>query len=321
MSLATVVLVAKWKKEELELHVPHDTSVLQVKEMLYTRTRVLPHRQKLVGINRDGKPAPDHTLLQDLTLKNPHKFMLIGTVEDDIFVDPQSLPKAALPRVFDDFACKFSPGSTEWTHARENHDRLDKMLAATEISLINPFRCGKKLLVLDLDHTLMDITATKDASISIDRFRRPFMHEFLTTVWQKFDIGIWSQTSWKWIEIKLTELGMLTTPDYRINFILDKTSMFSTAGGKNTKVKALRIIWQSFPETWHARNTLHVDDLPHNFALNPRNGIPIARYDCKQPEAYLDRELLHLAKYLVDVCADLTDVTDVDHTTWTQHRR
>ncbi|KAF0691904.1 Aste57867_16943 [Aphanomyces stellatus] len=320
-----MTLVGKWKKEELVLQVAADASVLHVKELLYAKTKVQPHRQKLVGINHQGKPAGNEVLLRDLTLKNPHKFMLIGTVEDDIFVDPDLMPKDALPTVFSDFDCAYSPGSVEWTRAckrkrrepgqicRRHEDQSHESISTWEETL------GTRTYP-SLMHE-RDASATKSNDIPMDRFRRPCMHEFLTEVWQHYDIGIWSQTSWKWIEIKLTELGMLTTPDYRINFILDKTSMFSFAGARKTnKVKALQIIWRAFPGTWHAQNTLHVDDLPHNFNLNPRNGIPIVRYDCKEPHAHADRELLYLARYLVDVCATVPDVTELNHAEWSKHR-
>ncbi|ETV75995.1 HAD hydrolase, family IIID, variant 2 [Aphanomyces astaci] len=248
--------------------------------------------------------------------------MLIGTVEDDIFVDPQHMPKYALPSVFSDFGCAFSAGSAEWTKAKAIDDRVDQIADAAQITLIHPFRAHTKLLVLDLDHTLMDISATKTSNdIPISRFHRPYIHEFLKLVHQRYDIGIWSQTSWRWIEIKLTELGMLTTPDYCINFILDKTSMFSVPDqAKPIKVKALDIIWRSFPGRWHAKNTLHVDDLERNFKLNPLNGIVISRYDCQHAHAPDDQELVHLAKYLLHVCADLYDVTQCAHTNWTTHR-
>jgi len=86
---------------------------------------------------------------------------------------------------------------------------------------------------------------------------------------------------------------------------------------KQHKVKALDIIWKHFSGTWTPRNTLHVDDLPHNFCMNPKNGIPIVRYDCHAPSAGQDNELVFLSRYLVDVVDRLDDVTQMDHSTWT----
>lgn len=37
-------------------------------------------------------------------------------------------------------------------------------------------------------------------------------------VYKDFDICVWSQTSWRWLELKLTELGILTNPNYQISF-------------------------------------------------------------------------------------------------------
>lgn len=117
------------------------------------------------------------------------------------------------------------------------------------------------------------------------------MHELLTAVYPYYDICIWSQTSWRWLEIKLTQLGILTHPDYHVSFgttpplfiftiilfiVLDRTSMFSITSlkpdGKTFKheVKPLEVIWSKFPEL-NPGNTIHIDDLARNFALNPQS--------------------------------------------------
>ena len=62
--------------------------------------------------------------------------------------------------------------------------------------------------------------------------KRPHMDWFLTVVYSQFDLAVWSQTSWRWLEVKLTELGMLENPGYKIAFALDKTSMFSIISTK-----------------------------------------------------------------------------------------
>ena len=77
------------------------------------------------------------------------------------------------------------------------------------------------------------------------------MDLFLTNVYQHYDLVVWSKTSWRWLETKLTELGMLTHPNYKFCFVLDKTSMFAVKSTKKDgtifrhHVKPLQIIWVS----------------------------------------------------------------------------
>ncbi len=65
---------------------PYESSctIANVKILLEAKTRVLPEKQKLIGLNiKGGKAAPDGTTLADLALKGkrPFKFMLMGTPE------------------------------------------------------------------------------------------------------------------------------------------------------------------------------------------------------------------------------------------------
>ena len=43
-------------------------------------------------------------------------------------------------------------------------------------------------------------------------------------------------------------------------------------------VKPLQIIWSKFPNKWNASNTIHLDDLSRNFALNLDNGLKVTAY-------------------------------------------
>ena len=95
-----------------------------------------------------------------------------------------------------------------------------------------------------------------------------------------YDLAIWSQTHWKYIEIKVTQLGIVSNPNYKVCFILDKTSMYNVSLDKtiSNKVKPLQLIWSRYPNLWSSFNTVHVDDIEKNFMLNKSSGILISPF-------------------------------------------
>jgi len=106
------------------------------------------------------------------------------------------------------------------------------------------------------------------------------MDEFLTAVYPHYDLVVWSQTHWKYIDIKVTQLGMMSNPNFKLCFILDKTYMFNVSTDKavSNKVKPLQLIWAKYPNLWGSSNTVHVDDIEKNFCLNPSAGILISPF-------------------------------------------
>ena len=52
------------------------------------------------------------------------------------------------------------------------------------------------------------------------------MDRFLSELYPYYDIAIWSQTGWRWLELKVTELGMMENSNFKICFVLDKSNMF-----------------------------------------------------------------------------------------------
>ena len=79
-----------------------------------------------------------------------------------------------------------------------------------------------------LDHA-MRLGAEKIATGHYARVRlnpATGLHELLKAVYPHYDICVWSQTSWRWLEVKLVELNMLGHPDYNISFVIDRTPMF-----------------------------------------------------------------------------------------------
>jgi len=147
------------------------------------------------------------------------------------------------------------------------------------------------------------------------------LHDFLTALWPYYDICIWSATSWRWLESKLVELGMVGgnySDKYLIQFVLDRGTMFevtSVRHGKISKheVKALELIWRKIP-AYNETNTVHLDDLSRNFALNPRSGVKLSAFKNARANKH-DRQLVFLARYFLQI-ASLPDVRMVDHKKW-----
>ena len=77
------------------------------------------------------------------------------------------------------------------------------------------------------------------------------------------------------------------------------------------EVKALGIIWNRYPN-YTAANTIHVDDLARNFAMNPSNGLRVHAYNSSKRAAGGDRELLFVTRYLLQL-ALVPDFTKLDH--------
>ena len=331
----TVTLIAKFGKERLTLEdLAPATTIGQVKLLLQEQTRILPSRQKLLGLqaqNGGARGITDNLPLEQLKQKDKSKpvfqFILMGTPEEAIIAAERP---DDLPDVVDDFDLEFHAGSEEWLRHVANGENLKKFTEETAVHIMHEPRPNKPLLVLDLDHTLLDFSSksllqTADgqhATTVAQAMKRPHMDEFLTKVYPYFDLVVWSQTSWRWLETKLIELGMLTHTGYRFCFVLDKTSMFQITSEhpKQKKrvhhVKPLQIIWSKFGTRWGLHNTVHVDDLSRNFALNPGAGLLCTAYYRRKQKRKRDAELLAMAKYLVELAKAQVNFEDVDFKYW-----
>lgn len=113
----------------------------------------------------------------------------------------------------------------------------------------------------------------------------------------------------------------MLTNQYKFLFVLDKTSMFTIKSTKRDgsslvhHVKPLQLIWTKFPQ-WGSHNTVHVDDLSRNFALNFRSGLKCKAYFRKKSSARRDVELLGLGRYLELLALSGLGFDLVDHGDW-----
>ncbi|XP_026115127.1 ubiquitin-like domain-containing CTD phosphatase 1 isoform X1 [Carassius auratus] len=106
---------------------------------------------------------------------------------------------------------------------------------------------------------------------------RPYLHEFLTSAYEDYDIVIWSATSMKWIDAKMKELGVTDNPNYKITFMLDNAAMITVHTLKRgvVEVKPLGVIWDKYSEFYNRKNTIMFDDIGRNFLMNPQNGLKV----------------------------------------------
>ena len=146
---------------------------------------------------------------------------------------------------------------------------------------------------------------------------RPYLHEFLTAAYEDYDIAIWSATSMKWIEVKMNEIGVSRPPDYKIVFYVDSVAMITvyTAEYGVLNVKALKVIWDKFPDFYSSKNTIMFDDLRRNFLMNPQNGLKIVPYKNAHTNRVKDQELLKLSAYLKRI-SKLEDFSELNHKNW-----
>lgn len=306
-----VNLVVKWAGKEYPIdNLPLSSTVQQFKSAIHAKTNVLPSRQKLLNLRFKGKAPSDDQCLNQMSLKNGTKIMMMGSVEQEI-KDVSEVP-TDLPTVINDFDEETEKKlSTEY---REEYlAKVANRVANYEVKIFNDLREDKKLLVLDIDYTLFDHKTPAETGAEL---MRPHLHEFLTSAYKDYDIVIWSATSMKWIEEKMKLLGCDRHPGYKLSFYLDSRAMISIHSEKYgvIEVKPLGVIWDKFPR-YSKTNTIMFDDLRRNFLMNPGSGLKIRPFKNAHTSRSTDKELLKLSAYLKKI-ATLTTFESLDHKHW-----
>jgi hypothetical protein len=167
----------------------------ELRFLVYSATGgVAPIRQRF--LHKDwGKAADDEPVWppeRPLPAARTILCKLMGVVDTAVFVDPRTIPKEDLPNILDDLDFDYAVESDEGAKSVENRAKLEETLrkfSKTAFTFINPPRPGSALLVLDLDHTLLDFS---DPSLPAAQLSRPLLIEFMTGCYAAgYDIGIW----------------------------------------------------------------------------------------------------------------------------------
>ena len=126
---------------------------------VYSLSDVPPDNQKLFSkyLRMNGKPCEPTLELAKLNLPRNVKVKLFGKTEEEMEAmhAAHAAAMAGAKEVVDDFDWDYMPDSHTLWSVKDAERKLQKKIRRTKIELINQPRPGKKLLVLDLDHTLL----------------------------------------------------------------------------------------------------------------------------------------------------------------------
>lgn len=306
-------LIVKWSGKEYTIdNMDTGETVMDLKVRIMNQTGVRPERQKLLNLKCKGKAATDDMKMGSLGLKENFKVMMMGSLEETI-IETQTKPEN-LPEVINDLDVEEDEVAVQ--DKEINLDKVAKRVRDYEVKVLNPSRENMKLLVLDIDYTLFDHRSVAEAGWEL---MRPYLHEFLETAYQHYDIAIWSATNMKWIEEKMKLLGCTTNPNYKLAFYLDSRAMISVETEKYglVDVKPLGVIWGKYPQ-YTPSNTIMFDDLRRNFLMNPQNGLKIRPFREAHKNRDSDQELVGLARYLTQI-AKLEDLSALRHSRWEKY--
>ncbi|XP_054834813.1 ubiquitin-like domain-containing CTD phosphatase 1 [Eublepharis macularius] len=309
-----VSLIIKWGGQEfLITTLSEEDTVLDLKQSLKGLTGVLPERQKLLGLKVKGRPAENDVKLGTLKLKPNTKIMMMGTREESL--EDVLGPPPDNEDVVNDFDIEEEVVEVE--NREENLLKISRRVKEYKVEILNPPREGKKLLVLDVDYTLFDHRSCAETGVEL---MRPYLHEFLTSAYEDYDIVIWSATNMKWIEAKMKELGVSTNANYKITFMLDSAAMITVHTPRRglIDVKPLGVIWGKFSEFYSKKNTIMFDDIGRNFLMNPQNGLKIKPFMKAHLNRDKDKELLKLTQYLKEI-SKLDDFLELNHKHWERY--
>ncbi|XP_065317694.1 ubiquitin-like domain-containing CTD phosphatase 1 isoform X1 [Gordionus sp. m RMFG-2023] len=299
---------------------------------IFDLTYVLPKRQKLLGIKKN-KPPLDEDSLEQLNIKSGTKLMMMGCNDELEEIEVND-------NIKNDLDDNLVEEEINICQRVENLDKIEKRVLNYNIKSYHEPREGKYLLVLDIDGTIFDHKSYAERGSEL---MRPYLHEFLNTVYNYYDICIWSATKMKYIEAKVIQMGIIRSSpsnqiqnslsashndsppqasEYKINFFLDHNAMINVYTEKSglIEVKPLAFIWGKFPGKYTPQNSIIVDDCRKNFLMNPQNGLRIYPFHNTHTDEQQDEDLLWLGKYLEFIAINFNgNFSELDHTHWKRY--
>lgn len=198
----------------------------------------------------------DTTKISELDIKAGKPLMMIGSLEADIASINE---RPNVDDVVNDFEDEQNDNDQPFETKEVYLSKIRRRIKEYKFDILNPPRDGKKLLVLDIDYTLFDHRSSAETGAEL---MRPYLHEFLTSAYEHYDIAIWSATSMKWIVEKMKLLGVQSHVNYKVMLYLDSSAMITVHCQKRgvVEVKPLQVIWGKLSQ-YTPKNTIMFDDI------------------------------------------------------------
>lgn len=217
-----VTILIRWGKTALPVELPRSAPLSTLRTLLWEMTEVRPERQRLLGLSK--KKYCDDDPMGQLIQTAEQKVIMMGSTEASIAaINAAAAAALAANDVADDFDIDYTAYATGGALAGSTgagkggalvrglrihdaaavEDKLRRRVSNLKVKVMHPFRSGRKCLVLDIDYTIYDC---RGAAERVADLGRPGLHEFMTAAYQHYDIVMWSQTNWRYLEAKLTEL-------------------------------------------------------------------------------------------------------------------
>lgn len=284
-------------------------------------------------LDLQGLPASDPFLtLDDLKIKAPHQLSVVYTRDEGPELSPRSLvvrsgASALSLRDIDEQA-------VAWSDQEEIDRRIQKRVRAySGYVQLSPPDLSKKVLVLDIDFTLLDtdcynshVGAPHVLRQAPERWLRPGMLELLSAAREHYNVVYWSATGMGHIYRKLRLAGVLPpqsqegeTPALAAEgsssggggcpywLLVDFAAMLRLRVrtidglGRDFNAKPLSVLHGLFPTVVTPHNTLIVDDHRRSFVLDSERGIHVTPYHATAEMRANDREFALLQRYLLAI--------------------
>ena len=324
MNDSTTTIEIKHGKASIHIEISKRSTIRELKRKIERETGIEPMNQKMPNLKLGKHLAPDEASIESLG-KLPNKVMLLGKSTKDVTelknLEKEMLEKA--PEILDDFESDVLDSEPLLCYADPVY--VARLAARVEkykgLSPLNETREGKKLLVLDIDYTLFDHRTPGE---NAQELARPYLHDFLSSAYKRYDIVIWSATSMLWVKTKMQELGVLSHPSYKILALVDSGSMITVQTKERGifNCKPLGWIWAqpwSQERGYDSSNTIMFDDLRRNFAMNPSSGLKIKPFRNAHTSRATDNELKKLKVYVDIIARENVDFKTFDHKKWERY--